>query len=39
MNWTQPLFTHTCGIILAGAVISILGRVFGLLEPGRRAVA
>jgi hypothetical protein len=31
MNWTQPLFTHTCGVMLAVAVISIVGRVFGLL--------
>lgn len=30
MNWTQPLFTHVCGVILAAAVIGILARAFGL---------
>lgn len=29
MNWTQPLFTHTCGVILAVAVLGILSRAFG----------
>jgi hypothetical protein len=23
-NWTQALFTHACGIILAWAVVSVL---------------
>jgi len=30
MNWTQPLFTHACGIMLAVGVFSILARAFGI---------
>jgi hypothetical protein len=29
MNWTQPLSTRTCGVILAVAVFSVLGRASG----------
>jgi hypothetical protein len=29
MNWTPPLFTRTCGLILAVAVFNVLGRASG----------